>query len=579
MPSTRASMSSALAATALLLAAVPAATVALPTARSKPRLVASRLGLSRAAVRADGSAADPDVADGAAAHARGQRARINRDFTAIALPSLAALSCENLLSLVDTMWLGRLSAVQLGAAGVGISATYSLSKLFDEPLVKTSTSLVAGKEDAELRASVLSALALALALGLMQLVAFTAFTPAIVGGFGVDAASAMRAPAASYVRLRALGAPAVTLLLVTQGIFRALGDTLTPLLCTLLGNLVNCALDPILIFGCNLGCGGAAAATAVANWVTVVPLLLLLGRRLGVAERAQRRSGAPAAPATSRADLLRAARAYLSAGSLVYVRTVGKLWGYGFAARAAAKLGTAPAAAYALTFQLGVATTQLCEAVSLALLSLVSRELTRLERAVEGGLTAARTAAARAAALRARYVVTLGCVLGGGLAALLSVATWWLRGRAIGVMCSGASSGAVRALALGVMPAVLVTQVLKGLAYPANAILMGGRDWLLSAGAMWAASGLLIGAIRWGMPLLAPAGAAAVWGPAGAALSAAEQSAALDVIWRALALCFGVQALSALVRYASGTGPWRLLSKYAPLGGARDGAAGAGEGR
>ena len=42
------------------------------------------------------------------------------------------------------------------------------------------------------------------------------------------------------------------------------------------------------------------------------------------------------------------------------------------------------------------------------------------------------------------------------------------------------------------MPAVLLTQVLKGLAYPSNAILMSGRDWIASTTSMWLASASLV---------------------------------------------------------------------------------------
>jgi Na+-driven multidrug efflux pump len=136
------------------------------------------------------------------------------------------------------------------------------------------------------------------------------------------------------------------------------------------------------------------------------------------------------------------------------------------------------AAAYALTFQLGVVTTQLCEAVSLAMQSLLSRELTRVQRALE---VPGDSAAAFGA--NARHVVLLGVFLGGGLAGLLSALTWLGRGAAVRALTSNAPVGA---LCVAVMPAVLICQCLKGLAYPANAVLMGGcvctcPTWPLSA--------------------------------------------------------------------------------------------------
>jgi Na+-driven multidrug efflux pump len=280
-------------------------------------------------------------------------------------------------------------------------------------------------------------------------------------------------------------------------------------------------------------------------------------------------AGAPAptdraGAAMERAAVIGALRSYLGAGSLVYVRTIGKLWGYGYAARRAAELGPVPAAAYALTFQLGVVTTQLCEAVSLAMQSLLSRELTRTQRALAlaanplgangvGARGARASGSAAQFAANARHVVLLGVVLGGGLAALLSLVTWLLRAPAVRALTSNAPVGA---LCVSVMPAVLICQCFKGLAYPANAILMGGRDWLVSSAGMWASSLVLVGSLVHWLPA-PPVG--------GVAATAAEGAASLLVIWRALGLTFAVQVACSLLRFLSGTGPWRVLvGKDAP---------------
>lgn len=142
----------------------------------------------------------------------------------------------------------------------------------------------------------------------------------------------------------------------------------------------------------------------------------------------------------------------------------------------------------------------------------------------------------------------LGVGLGGGLAAALSALTWAVRDGAVRALTSNAPVGA---LCVVLMPAVLVCQCFKGLAYPANAVLMGGRDWGVSTIGMWASSLALVGALlRWLPP--PPA--------AGAAATAAEGARALLVIWQALGLTFGVQVAVSMLRYASGTGPWRALT-------------------
>jgi hypothetical protein len=65
-------------------------------------------------------------------------------------------------------------------------------------------------------------------------------------------------------------------------------------------------------------------------------------------------------------------KAYAKAGGYILFRTMGKVLAYSVCARQAALLGPVAAAAYNLTFQLGFATTQICEAVAVAVQTLLA---------------------------------------------------------------------------------------------------------------------------------------------------------------------------------------------------------------
>ena len=92
----------------------------------------------------------------------------------------------------------------------------------------------------------------------------------------------MRGEAEAYLRVRALSAPAALVGTVAVGAFRGLLDTKTPLLVSGGANLVNLALDPILIFGFGpvpaFGVAGAAAATTAAEWIAAAAFWALLVR-------------------------------------------------------------------------------------------------------------------------------------------------------------------------------------------------------------------------------------------------------------------------------------------------------------
>ena len=158
--------------------------------------------------------------------------------------------------------------------------------------------------------------------------------------------------------------PAATVLLVSIGIFRGRGDTKTPLYCSALGNLVNIVLDPVLIFTFGMGCAGAGAATALSQWIAAVPLLFLLNKSIPFEIRGR-----------SKDFFKNAVSSYMQAGSLIFLRTISKISAYSVTAAAAAKLGPVPMAAYSLTFNLGFATSQLCEAISIAAQALLARDV------------------------------------------------------------------------------------------------------------------------------------------------------------------------------------------------------------
>lgn len=398
------------------------------------------------------------------------RASLDKEFLGVALPAFIALAADPLASLVDAMYVGRLSPENQAGMGIAISAQYSLAKLYNDPLLKTSTSLVAGKSGDELSASVATAVLTAIVIGFMQSLLYFFCAGPIMNFMGVTKYSDMLKPAIAYLKWRALGVPAATVLIVTNGIFRGRGDTKTPLYCTMLGNLVNILLDPILIFGCGMGCAGAGAATAVSQWVTALPLMYLLHKSIPFSLTSQKEGFLEAA-----------VQSYLKAGGLIMLRTIAKISAYTVTSAAAARLGTIPMAAYSLTFNLGFATSQLCEAVSIAAQALLARDMP---------LDTQRKKASAA------HVIKRALQAGVAVSSALSIATAYNQN---GVLLQMTKSPEVRAAAAAVMPVVLFTQIWKGLAYSTGGVLLGGLDWLSSSLGMQASAAICI-ALVWVLP-------------------------------------------------------------------------------
>ena len=94
--------------------------------------------------------------------------------------------------------------------------------------------------------------------------------------------------AMAYYCYLALGAPAIIFMLVPSNILRTEGMAVASMVGSITGALVNIVLDPIFIFGLNMGAGGAALATVLSNVVSAVMFIVLLctkSRRLSMGLR------------------------------------------------------------------------------------------------------------------------------------------------------------------------------------------------------------------------------------------------------------------------------------------------------
>ncbi|MEL6615322.1 MAG: MATE family efflux transporter, partial [Bacteroidota bacterium] len=203
----------------------------------------------------------------------------DREIAALALPALGALAADPLVSLIDTAFVGQLGAEPLAALGV-CTAVFGFAFLAFNFLAYGTTPLVAaaiGRGDREATSRLVwHALALAVGAGLAATVLLQLVAVPVLQVMG--ARGPLLDEALVYLRIRALAAPAVLIVMVGHGAFRGYRDTRTPLWVTLGLNAVNLALDPLLIFGLGWGLAGAAWATVIAQASGAVVFVALLLR-------------------------------------------------------------------------------------------------------------------------------------------------------------------------------------------------------------------------------------------------------------------------------------------------------------
>jgi putative MATE family efflux protein len=238
------------------------------------------------------------------------RRELDREILRLAVPALLTLVAEPLFLLSDAAIVGHLGTPQLaglGVAGVVLQTMVGLCIfLAYGTTAAVSRSLGAGDVRRALALGV-DGLWLAVPVGVVATVLGVAFAGPLVGAFGAD--GEVNRQAETYLRIASLGITPLLLMLAATGVLRGLQDTRTPLAVAVVGNLLNIALNLLLVYPAGLGLSGSALGSVLAQWAMAGALVLAV-------VRGARRHGASLAP--DRRGILAAARA----GVPLVVRTV-----------------------------------------------------------------------------------------------------------------------------------------------------------------------------------------------------------------------------------------------------------------
>lgn len=412
------------------------------------------------------------------------RRQLDRRILALAVPAVGALAADPLLSLVDTAFVAGLGPSALATLGV-TSAIFGFIFVLFNFLAYATTPLVAraiGEGRTEDTSLVVGrAMSLALTLGAGSTVLLVVFAEPLVRL--MQAGPDVIDPAVSYLRIRALAAPAVLIVLAGHGAFRGLQNTRIPLLAALLANVIHVVLDPILIYTFGFGIAGAAAASVIAQYAAAAWLWRRLRDGVGPIHL-----GRGASPHLA---------SLLTAGGILTTRTLLLVLTLALGSATAASIGTAAIAAHQVVRETWFLTAMVTDGLAIAAQALVAEQVGRRDEAAIGALN--------------RRLLRWGLLVG------LIVAAGWLAGASL--------------LAAGFAPNAEVGQLIEdaariaGLMAPAAAlvwvldgVLMGRmafRGLVASTGA-----GLVAGAVVFLLTESRGWGLAGVWWGMGAMILA-----------------------------------------------------------
>lgn len=400
----------------------------------------------------------------------------DREIVRLALPALGALVAEPLYLLADTAIVGHLGTRPLGGIAISAIVLTSVFGIFNF-LAYTTTGTVArhiGADDERAAAEHgIDGLWLAAALGAALTSAGLIAVSAIVDVMG---ASPGVAPfATEYLRISLLGAPFVLLALAAAGYLRGAQDTRTTLYVAVAANVLNLALEVVLVYGFDAGIAGSAWGTVIAQVVAAGVFLLVIRHRV-------RPTGASARP---RGDGVRAAAVV---GSQLVVRTASLLAALLATTALAARISDTALGAHQIAFQIWSLLALGLDAIAIAGQALVGRYL----GASDG--PGARTVA--------RRMIELGVLAGIGTGLAVVILRPWLP-----VLFT--PDHAVRALTSEVLWVVAALQPLAAVVFVLDGILIGAGDARYLAAAMLVAT--LVYAVLLGGLAAAGTGLVMLW--------------------------------------------------------------------
>jgi len=212
-----------------------------------------------------------------------------REVARLATPIVISQLSQTAMHVVDSVFVGRLGAAQLGALGFGAIWLWTVASIFSGTATAVQTFVSQAHGSGDERACGRWAWQGLWAVVPAAAVAFFAFAALAERLWSlVGTSPEIRDFALAYARLRPIGLAGQCAWIVLASFFRGLGDTRTPLAATLVANATNAVLAWGLVLG-HLGLpawgiAGAAAATTLSEWIGVGILFAAFLRR-GVRER------------------------------------------------------------------------------------------------------------------------------------------------------------------------------------------------------------------------------------------------------------------------------------------------------
>lgn len=195
----------------------------------------------------------------------------------LALPAIAGLSTQIIVSLVDTAMVGRLdnATYSLAAMGLGVLATWAIVSFFSS--LATGTHVLIGQnngaKDFQNCGKVFdTSVIFSFLIGIIVSLIFVSSSHAIANFFAAD--NTVGNLAGDYLFFRFLGVPFFLITVSFRGLYFGIGNTKIFMVSGILVNLLNIIFNYIFIYGAfgipAMGLAGAGLGSTIATFCDVL---------------------------------------------------------------------------------------------------------------------------------------------------------------------------------------------------------------------------------------------------------------------------------------------------------------------
>lgn len=198
----------------------------------------------------------------------------------MSMPAIVGMMVMSVYNLVDALFMGMIGTEALGAATVG----------FPYFMILTALGLMLGMGGASYQSRLLGEKKMDMAektvatvfisgaiLGILTGAVTTPFSKNIAILFGAN--EALLESSTIYIRILSIGAVFPIISMCANNLLRGEGSAMESLIGMGIGSVINIVLDPILMFGFNMGVKGAALATIISQAMGMTILLSFYFRK------------------------------------------------------------------------------------------------------------------------------------------------------------------------------------------------------------------------------------------------------------------------------------------------------------